>query len=185
VSRAGLVCLAGVSGAGKDTAGLHLQRKYGFERVALADPLKVVVASLFGISHRQLWEDERDQLDSRLGRTPRELYQWFGHACVEVDPEVWIRPFRATVLEIIARGGSVVCTDLRTRDELEAVRALGGVAWLIERSGAGAPGTAATHTTETELAGAERQLFTCVIRNDGTVEELQASLDEALATASA
>ena len=183
MSGAGLVCLAGVSGAGKDTAGLHLQRRYGFERVAVADPLKEAVASLFGLTRRQLWGDERDKVDSRIGRTPRELYQWFGRACVEVDPEVWIRPFRARVREIVARGGSAVCTDLRTRGELELVRSLGGVVWLIERSGAGAPGVAARHTTETELAGAERRLFTRVIRNDGTLAELRASLDEALSAA--
>jgi hypothetical protein len=183
VSSAGLVCLAGVSGAGKDTAGLYLRERHGFERVAVADPLKEAVASLFGVSRRQLWGDERDTPDSRLGRTPRELYQWFGRACAEVDPEVWIRPFRTHVQEILSLGGRAVCTDLRTRDEFEVVRSLGGVVWLIERRGAGAPGAAATHSTETELALAERSLFASLIQNDGTVAELQASLDQALATA--
>ena len=183
MSAAGFVCLAGVSGAGKDTAGLHLQERHGFERVAVADPLKEAVASLFGVTRRQLWGDERDKFDPRLGRTPRELYQWFGRACVEADPEVWIRRFRTRVREIIVRGGRAVCTDLRTRGEFETVRSFGGVVWLIERSGAGAPGAAATHTTETELAGAERRLFAKVIRNDGTLEDLPASLDEALSAA--
>lgn len=167
---------------GKDTAGLYLREKHGYECVAVADPLKETVASLFNVSRHQLWGDERDSPDSRLGRTPRELYRWFGRACVEVDPEVWIRPFRTRVQQILLRGGRAVCTDLRTRDEFEVVRSMGGVVWLIERGGAGAPGAAAIHPTETELALAERSLFASRIQNDGTVAELHALLDEALAT---
>lgn len=179
--RAAVVCLAGVSGAGKDTAGRHMRRRHGFQRVSIADPLKEAVAELFGMSRRQLWGHMRDTRDPRLGKTPRELYQWFGRACVEVDPEVWIRPFRDRVREILSRGGQVVCTDLRTRDELQIVRSLGGAVWLIEREGAGAPGTAAMHTTEIEVARAPHELFDRVIRNDCGVAELHSNLDRALA----
>lgn len=181
MSRARVVCLAGLSGAGKDTGGRHLRRRHGFKRVAVADPLKRTVAQLFGISRRQLWGDRRNTPDARLGRTPRELYQWFGHACAQVDPEVWIRPFRARVEDIVFGGGRVVCTDLRTRDELQVVRSLGGVVWLIERRGAGAPGAAATHVTETDLACAPHDFFDRVIQNDGTVTDLEGKLDGALA----
>lgn len=176
-----VVCLAGVSGAGKDTGGRHLRRRHGFQRIAVADPLKRTVAQLFEVSCRQLWGDRRNTPDPRFGRTPRELYQWFGRECAQVDPEVWIRPFRARVGEVVSRGGRVVCTDLRTRDELQVVRSLGGVVWLIERRGAGAPGAAATHMTETELACAPHDLFDRVIHNDGTVAELELKLDGALA----
>lgn len=175
-----LVCLAGSAGAGKDAAGEYLVRYHGFQRVAVADPLKNVMMALFGLSREQLWGTKRNTLDARLGRAPRELYQEFGKACREIDPEVWIRLFRLEVEAIVSAGNDVVCTDLRTYDELHAVRRMGGVTWRIERTGAGAPGALARDSTETELALAPGELFDRIIRNDGTLPELYGWVETAL-----
>jgi hypothetical protein len=176
-----LLCLAGVSGAGKDTAGAYLQEHLGFTRVAVADALKAAVMQLFGLTEAQLWGAERNVIDPRLGRAPREIYQEFGEACVRLDPEVWLRPFRSAVAALLRDGRSVVCTDLRTLDELRAAREMGGNVWLLTRSGAGAPEAMALHRTETELAGAPAVFFDQVIANDGSLAALHARIDEALA----
>jgi hypothetical protein len=175
-----LVCLAGVSGAGKDTAGAYLER-LGFTRVAVADALKRAMMQLFGLTEAQLWGDARNEPDPRLGRAPRALYQEFGEACVRIDPDVWQRPFRRQVEALLQQGRSVVCTDLRTMDELRTAKELGGTIWLLTRSGAGAPGAMALHRTEREVSEAPRQFFDEVIANDGTPVELHARLDGALA----
>ena len=178
-----LVCLAGVSGAGKDTAGEYLVRRHGFRRVAMADPLKETMMGLFGLTREQLWGDARNVPDPRLGRAPRELYQRFGAACREIDPEVWIRAFRHRVETIVRDGGGrVVCTDLRTLAELRAASDLGGAVWLLERTGAGAPGAMALDATETELAKAPRETFDRAIRNDGSLTDLHRQIDDALRT---
>jgi hypothetical protein len=136
---------------------------------------------IFGLTRDQLWGGERNVPHPRLGRPPRELYQEFGRACREIDPDVWIRRFRER-LDDLRETGPVVCTDLRTLAELRAVKEMGGTAWLIERPGSGAPGRMALDATETELARAPRGVFDDVIRNDGSsLEDLHRTLDRALA----
>jgi len=180
MSGARLVALAGVSGAGKDMAAGYLAERHGFRRVAIADPLKEAMTALFGLTREQLWGDARNLPDPRLGRAPRELYQQFGRACREIDPEVWIRAFRGRAAELLDAGERVVCTDLRTLAELRVVRELGGCAWLLRRPRAGAPGALALDATETELAMADEGWFDAVIRNDGTPAVLHHRLDRAL-----
>lgn len=176
-----LVCFAGVSGAGKDTAGTYLVERHGYKRVAVADALKETMMTLFGLSWEQLWGEARNRPDPRLGRAPRELYQEFGSACRGIDPEVWIRPFRTRIETLLSHGERVVCTDLRTLEELRVVKALGGTVWLLTRTGAGAPGTMALDRTETELSQAEDGLFDEVIPNDGSPIDLHGRIEAALA----
>lgn len=177
----GLVGLAGPSGSGKDTAADYLRERHGFRRIALADPLKGWVQTIFGLSHDQLWGAKRDVVDLRLGRTPREVYQSFGDACREIDPDVLIRAFRAAVRNARAEGGSVVCPDVRTPSELALVRAEGGLVYRIRRSGARAPGKAGEHRTETELCSFADSEFDGLVRNDGSVRELHDQLDRCVA----
>jgi len=180
MSRRDFICLAGVSGAGKDTVGGLLIRHHGFERVAIADPMKALLMTLFQLSPDQLWGEGRNSVDPRLGKTPRELYQRFGQTCVELDPEVWLRPFRLRVESLLEAGGTVVCTDLRTASEWKVARALGATLWLVDRPGAGAPGGMAAHATEREAAGADRSRFDAVILNDDTLEALHLRVEQAL-----
>ncbi|MCC6559383.1 MAG: hypothetical protein IT372_41200 [Polyangiaceae bacterium] len=180
--RGVLICLAGVSGAGKDTAGDHLVRAHGFTRVALADPIKAAVMALFQLGAAELWGDARDAPDPALGVAPREIYQRFGQACAALDPEVWIRPFRLRVGALLAAGGRVVCTDLRTSAELRAARDMGGIVWRIDRPGAGAPGRLGEHATETDVARRAPADFDAVILNDGSREALTDHLSRALAS---
>jgi predicted kinase len=175
------ICLAGLSGAGKDTVGEYLARRHGFERVAIADPLKAVMMTLFQLGPEQLWGEGRNVVDARLGRAPRELYQRFGQVCVELDAEVWLRPFRMRVEALLRAGSRVVCTDLRTAAEWRAARELGASVWLVERPGAGAPGALASHATEREVAGAARSEFDEVLHNGGTLEALHAEVERRVA----
>lgn len=50
-----LVGLAGVAGAGKDEVARILVERHGFARVALADVMKRALATIFGLTHEQLW----------------------------------------------------------------------------------------------------------------------------------
>lgn len=173
-----IIGLAGVSGAGKDTAGDYLVRRHGFARIAIADPLKRCVRDLFGLTDAQLWGDGRNVVDPRLGRTPREVYQDFGAACTRIDPDVWIRAFSVEAETMARMGKAAVCTDVRTRREMEAIQGKGGAVWRIVRPGAGAGGSAGAHATETEIAALPDSLFDGIVRNEGSLSELHAALDE-------
>jgi hypothetical protein len=175
--RRDFICLAGLSGAGKDSVGQYLARQHGFVRVAIADPMKALLMTLFQLSPEQLWGEGRNVVDPRLGRAPRELYQRFGQACVELDSEVWLRPFRMRVEALLGAGGRVVCTDLRTVAEWRVARLLGATCWRVERPGAGAPGLMGAHMTEQALA---QEAFDAVLHNEGTLEALHVRVERAL-----
>lgn len=172
-----LVALVGVSGAGKDTAADYLGERHGFRRVAFADPLKEWVRTIFALSHEQLWGEERNCRDDRLNLTPRELYQRFGDACRELDPDVLLRAFRSATEAARAAGERLVCTDVRTRAEFDALRAGGWRLFRVVRPGAGAPGSAGEHATETGLRSVADAEFDGVLHNAGTVVELHTQLD--------
>lgn len=171
-----LISLSGKSASGKDTVAQILADAYGYQRVAIADPIKQYVGELFELTEEQLWGDLRNQLDGRLGLAPREIYQRFGDFCREIDPRVWIRRWRRAVEEQPRAGKLVVCTDVRTPEELSSVRELGGESWLILRSNAGAPGKMEEHVTEQALTASGSGRFDVVIRNNGTLDELEAAV---------
>lgn len=74
----------------------------------------------------------------------------------------------------------MVCTDVRTPEEVAAVVALGGKIWRILRPGARAPGSAAKHTTERTLAELPNRAFDVVLDNYGTHRELRRQVEVAL-----
>jgi hypothetical protein len=176
------ICLCGLSGAGKDTVGEHLAREHEFRRIAVADRLKEIVGELFDLEEEHLWGALRDVVHPRLGRTPRELYQRFGDACRELDPEIWIRGWIAAVARAREAGERVVCTDVRTEREIGAARAIGAAVWIVRRPGAGAPGAAGEHFTETRVVGLADAAFDRRIDNSWDLAHLRAQVDEALAT---
>lgn len=62
-----IVLIVGSAGSGKDTFGKILCDHAGFERVALADPLKEIAYNVFGFSREQLWgpSERRNEIDDR------------------------------------------------------------------------------------------------------------------------
>jgi Deoxynucleotide monophosphate kinase len=101
-----IIGIAGVAGAGKDTAANALVENYGFVKVSLADPLKRICKEVFGFTDEQLWgpSEMRNQSDERWPHTfagsvdkPREwltpryalqtLGTEWGRAC---SPNVWV-----------------------------------------------------------------------------------------------
>jgi radical S-adenosyl methionine domain-containing protein 2 len=174
-----LVAFIGRSGSGKDAAASSLVDR-GYVRVAVADALKRTMKLLFELTDGQLWGPGRDRVDPRLGATPRALYQRLSDACRSIDPMVWLRPWRAEIAGRLEAGERVVCTDVRTLEDLEVIRALGGIVVRVRRSGSGAVGEAASHATETELDRVGDAEVDAVIVNDGTIEELSAAVSRAV-----
>ena len=167
-----LIVLTGPSGSGKDTVA-ELLRAYEYQRVAIADPLKRGLRALIGLTDAQLWGDRRNEALPELGVSPRRLMQVVSDALLELDPKLWIRRWRRELEERLDRGELVVCTDVRTCEELEVAYQLGATTVRIVRAGAAAPGVAATHRTETELSELDDDCFDVVLHNDGTLEELR------------
>ena len=99
------VVLVGAMGAGKDTAAQWLVEDYGYQRIALADPLRRFVVDVFGP------EAVRDK------ERYRSVYQLAGDAVRAVQADAFIRAVHRTMQSCI---GPWVVTDARYPNEVEA-----------------------------------------------------------------
>lgn len=123
-----IIGVTGLAGAGKDTVGQHLVRKYGFTRRAFADSLKQLAVQinpqleqtvvLFG------WEMAKKIPGNR------EFLQNLGHGARQVfGDNFWINQVFVDMPE------RMVLTDLRYENEFERVMAAGGVVLRVTRPG--------------------------------------------------
>lgn len=105
-----LVLVSGKAGAGKDTVGEYLVRKFGFKRYAFADRLKEIAREVG-------WNGEKDEKG-------RRLLQELGSVVRRYDQDTWVN----IVLDKIKEENSkkVVITDCRYVNEYLRARKFAG-----------------------------------------------------------
>jgi hypothetical protein len=145
------------------------------------------------------YEDTPDGASHPLYLTPRKALQFMGtEVGRELYPNTWVDyamriakeileegveyyPTRGTTVEkaeVPARG--VVLSDVRFKNEIDAIHAAGGYVFRLTR-GTSLSGAASQHRSETEQASLPDSLFDFLIENSGTLEELERFTATALA----
>lgn len=132
-----LLGLVGRAGAGKDTVAAYLDDQYGFARMALADPIKAMLAALWAdadLDPRWLTDRALKEQPSPLGPSYRQLMQslgteWGRH----ISSTFWVRIAQYKALLAMQRGDNVVITDVRFANEAGWITAAGGVLVRIHR----------------------------------------------------
>ena len=160
-----LIGLTGKQGTGKDTVGEILIRDYGFKRHAFADPVREMALAI------NPWIVERDEMGDqsaevrladvvaafgwdqakRLFPETRRLLQAIGTDAVRniIGQNTWIDLAMSRVSEELVAGNRVIITDVRFRNEAEAIQLIGGDVIKLIRDGVAGSNT--THVSETEL----------------------------------
>lgn len=184
-----LIGLTGAAGCGKSTVSRHLRLEHRFFDLSLADPIYGMVASMTGMTVDALKNRAiKEQKIDWLGLSPRELLQRIGteFGRCAIDDGVWIRHLMRRVDATTLAAGSTeaarfVISDVRFDNEAEAIKSRGGEVWAVVRA---APsclrGSTAAHASE---AGVASHLVDRVIENNGTLKDLGAAVDDALAKA--
>lgn len=176
------IALTGKMRSGKDATSRYLCEKYGYTQFAFGDELKRYADELFGVHG---------------GGKRRELYQWFGQAMRERDPDIWVRKcfsnvytFREAVDNLRSRYPDEepllpVISDLRQPNEYERCRAEGFVIIRVTapdgirihraiESGDKFTYADLVHESESFVDSFEVDYE---IVNDGTLEDLHAKID--------
>ncbi len=199
-----LVGISGLANAGKDTAADALVNRLKFTRIACADAMKRAVLDWFPLwDEERLWgpSARRNEPDPRYGGvSARRVLQLLGSEFGrDAYPNLWIdivirdanKILSDDMLRYSRTSGvdfrllpkftpGVVVSDVRFRNELEAIKAAGGHAIRIVRPGAGLEGEAANHRSEVEQLGIRDEEFDSVIINSGTIEDLHDRVCEAV-----
>ena len=120
-----VLAFAGRKGSGKDTACDFFVKQYGFEKQSFADPLKESCLQVFDLTPNQLWGTDKDKMDERYDRTPRHLMQLFGTDWIrdQISESFWVDKL---IKRCTSSSKSVVISDVRFANEVDAVHDLGG-----------------------------------------------------------
>lgn len=139
--------LIGVTGrkkSGKDTIGKYLINEHGFVRVAFADSLKKACKEIFGLTNKQLYDDQIKEIVDRYWKhSPREILQNVGtelfrielpKLCKFIDDDIWIRSVDRKIRKLRKRGYTkIVVTDVRFDNELDYIKKMKGYTWKVSR----------------------------------------------------
>jgi dephospho-CoA kinase len=178
-----IIGLTGYAQSGKDTVANILVEKYGYERLAFADPI------------RDILYDLNPMVDSIAGRPVllQELVDKLGWDKAKLDPrvrqylqnlgvgarnhlgeDVWvINALRKMSQE------NIVITDVRFENEAEVIHMLEGQVWRIKRPGVEAVNE---HISESQMDGYKvDQIFV----NSGTIEDLEMTISVRMQSVSA
>jgi hypothetical protein len=170
-----LIGLTGLAGSGKSVIANVLAAEFGFERVRFSAALKNMARSMLrdmGFCEddveRFIEGDLKESIIPGLGVTSRHVMLTLGTEWGRdmVHPNIWVQIW-ASRAEGFAR---VVTEDVRFPNEVEALRARGGVIWHVERPGH-ALATTSGHVSEQLAVTPDLTLV-----NDRSLEGLEAAV---------
>lgn len=168
------IALTGKMRSGKDEIAKHLAYKHGFEwPIAFGDMLKYYADLIY--AHNS-------------GAKQRRMYQVFGQACREYDPDVWIRHAEFAVKQALEKRSTrgIVISDLRQPNEYDWCKRNGFVIVRVtapedvrlaraKQAGDIFEADDAEHETEQYVDSFE---VDAEISNEGTLDELYTQVDE-------
>lgn len=140
-----IIAVAGLIGSGKDTIADYLCTFHGFKRLSFASSLKDAVSSVFGWDREMLegstkssreWREQVDPWWSvRLNMpnlTPRHVLQQWGTDVLRnhFHDDIWIASVEN---KLRTAQDDIVITDCRFRNELTAIKRVGGITLRVNR----------------------------------------------------
>lgn len=188
------------AGSGKDEISNYVVKKYGFVKIAFADPIKRILVKLYNIDREKLWGESkfRAELDLKTGKLIRELIQGVGDKGRELYINTWVDltiddvkkihddfyynyvDYIGLVDTVCEQSRSVIITDGRYLNELEAIKNIGGKLIRIIRPNTGLVGKIGAHASETDQDQIPNSYFDEVILNDSSIKNLQSQIDAIL-----
>lgn len=179
----------GPAGAGKSTAAGHLIRRWRFQRVKFAGPLKAMAAAL-GLTEDEI-EGAAKESPSRIlcGHTPRHALQTLGTEWGRglIGQNIWVEAWKSAVARTPAMSYTdtrerpvrvhqdmklIVADDVRFANEAAAVRARAGFVIRITRPGH-SPACGDAHPSERPDFEPDK-----IIVNDGSATDLRAKIND-------
>ena len=165
---------------GKDVAAEYLEKKYPgkVRRVSFADKLKTVCMDMFGLSSEQCYgtKKQKETVDPRYGRTPREIMQEVGDKMRQIVPSIWVDTlFYSTIPQEVAKGyDCLVISDVRYPNEADKIHEVGGVVVKVVRD-AGGVDVGTSHPSETSMLDYTGYDF--LIENNSSFEDYFKKID--------
>lgn len=185
--------LLGQKRSGKDTLAKFIcNHTDNVDTIKVAEPLKNSILELFPSWGHGIFEDDglKDKVDERYGVSPRDVAKFFGYELLLLLGEAYPAFEKArgtthhskTLIERIEQEQEsvdeqhsdtevMVVTDLRTQNDVDAVRAVGGVVIKITRKATDVVPDETTHATESFIPTFTD--YDACFGNDGYFDDLE------------
>lgn len=171
-----LIGITGKKFCGKDTSVSHLSLLHNVVKYSLAGPLKNDLKNVYKLTDEQLNDPlHKEIIDTRYGKTPRQLMQWYGTDIMRhIDEDYWVRPFMKFYKNTVLKNNSVkiIVTDVRFQNEADAIRSLGGDIVKIVRI--------SNENIDNHISEQHDFLPDIIVYNNGNIQDLQNKLDNIL-----
>ncbi len=169
-----LIGLTGAARCGKDTAAdFIIGGPHDFVKMSFADPMKEMLATGLGLNYGQLYGAEKEAVDARYGRSPRYILQTLGTEWGRnmISDDIWLKATVSRVMKSSHAG--VVIPDVRFDNEADYLRRNGALIHVSSSE----RGLVMEHESERGVKKKHGDFF---IYNDGSLEDLQDSVEETL-----
>lgn len=195
--NAPLIGLGGRLRAGKDEVADHLVAHYGFVKLGMSDTLHAAALVIdpyipvnakeevdgIGLTGRFVRYSEMIErvgyVEAKTNPEVRRFFQEFGTKFGRrmIDENIWVDIVAREITDILDAGHPVVATGIRFPNEIDMIQDMLGSSWWVHR-----PTTASAVTPEQIIAheserGVNEADFDKVVRNEGTLDELFATVD--------
>jgi hypothetical protein len=175
-----LIGLHGKAQSGKSTVAEHLF-KHGFNEVTFAFPLKNLVVDLFDMSWDQVIDNDfKERIDLRYGMSPRKILQYLGTDVFrQMYPNIWI-DYLIRKINKLKETNKTVVSDVRFKNEKDAIEKEGGYVWKIVRRGSSGPSSGFEgHASECDLDSVPDSDYSAVlVAESGDIEGLLGKADQ-------
>jgi hypothetical protein len=163
-----IIGLSGYAQSGKDATANLLCLNYEYTRRAFADPMRHALVTinpkLDSITRVSDYVDDYGWDIAKKNPEVRRLLQVLGTDFGRrmIGDDVWIK----MAMSDLRQGDRVVISDVRFPNEAQAIKAMGGSMWRINRHNHSAVNN---HASERAM---DNYMFDHVIYNDGTLDDL-------------
>ncbi len=185
-----IIGLIGQKRVGKDTvAGMFKELNHDFRTYALADPIKDIARIMFGFSEKQLYDSEKDLVDSKWGIKPREFFEQFGTEIMQFDIYKYLPGLEEKVPQrlfwvhsLLSKIGKsndkdVIITDVRGMHELREINKRKAIFIRIIKPDRHVTDSEFGHITQKEPNEIGDEYLFDTIVNDGSLEDLKAKVE--------
>ena len=119
-----MIGMIGKAGSGKDTVADYIVEKYGFSKIAFADPLKQAVQVMFDVDDEHMFDrvKREEPLPGWEPWTVRKLLQFVGTDLMrnQIDEDIWVK----NAVSRVRKGTLMIISDVRFPNEIDLVREL-------------------------------------------------------------
>lgn len=172
--RLQVIGISGYARSGKDTIAEHLISK-GYIRGSFADAIREALLRLDPVVNGNRVSTLVEQLGWEAAKSDPEIRALLQRLGTEVGREmfgdnIWIDH----LFDSLPDGSKVVISDVRYPNEAEAIEAIGGQVWRVNRPGISAVNA---HISDSAL---DEYTFPVVLSNSGSIDDLHYAVDSIL-----